>query len=67
LNMGVNVWFAGNKRFQILIESVIAMLQNGETEEHVLNNEMGETEEMGEMKNDYYENPDGGDDDHHEL
>jgi hypothetical protein len=67
LNMGVNVWFAGNKRFQILIESVIAMLQNGETEEHVLNNEIGETEEMGEMKNDYYENPDGGDDDHHEL
>jgi hypothetical protein len=40
LNMGVNVWFVGNKRFQILIEAVIEMLQNGETEEYVLNHEM---------------------------
>jgi len=36
MNMGINVWSMGDRRFQVLFETVMHWLQNGEHEEDVL-------------------------------
>jgi hypothetical protein len=46
MNMGINVWSMGDRRFQLLFETVMHWLQNGEEEEDVLEAEAERKEEL---------------------